>query len=309
VKLTLAPLQTFTDFHFRNALERVYGGVDAYYAPYLKLVNDGKEIKENTKKDILPINNTLFQPIPQILACGSSDYFIMEKYIADLGYKEANWNMGCPYPMVTNKKMGAGMLSDPMLLRKHLEEIFSKNTLKLGFKMRMGIESCDDAYQIVSVLNDFPVNELIIHARFAKQLYTGKPNLEAFKECQRISKHTIVFNGDVCSKFDLDLLLCEFPALESIMIGRGAMRKPWLFDQLKKGSSDHEGIEKVLDFTNLLFDSCSFSNPHKGYALQKCISYWEYLSEGLEDGNKLFRKLKKAKDQKEFLNLIERFVF
>ena len=56
MELALAPLQTYTDHHYRNAHHKVYGGIDTYYAPYLRMNNDGT-IKAGPKLDILPENN------------------------------------------------------------------------------------------------------------------------------------------------------------------------------------------------------------------------------------------------------------
>ena len=61
--LYLAPLQSFTDHHFRNAFQQVLGDVDRFYAPYLKMDHSG-QIKEGPKKDVLPVNNPYEQVVP-----------------------------------------------------------------------------------------------------------------------------------------------------------------------------------------------------------------------------------------------------
>ena len=111
-QLYLAPLQSFTDHHSRNAFQQVLGDVDRFFAPYLKMSNDGI-IKEGPKKDVLPKNNPFEIVVPQIMACCKEAFLVMANYLSDLGYQEVNWNLGCPYPMVANRDLGSGILDKP----------------------------------------------------------------------------------------------------------------------------------------------------------------------------------------------------
>ena len=181
MQLALAPLQTYTDYHFRNAHLAIFKGVDKFYAPYLKLNNDGT-IKNAPKIDILPENNPQITIIPQLMACSEQEFFTMSNYIEDLGYSELNWNMGCPYPMVTNRNLGAGILNKPSDIFNLFDKIFPKLKIGLGVKMRMGLESTADILEILPRLNDYPLTEIIIHARYAKQLYNGTCDHERFME-------------------------------------------------------------------------------------------------------------------------------
>lgn len=302
MELSLAPLQTYTDFHFRNCFQQVFSGVDKFYAPYLKLNNDST-IKENTKVDILPKNNPFQKIIPQLMACSPSEFLLIEDYILNQGYDEVNWNMGCPYPMVTNKNWGAGILNKPDDLKRNLDEICAKSKLKLGIKMRMGLESTEEILTILPILNEFPLSEIIIHGRYAKQLYTGKPDKNRFEECLNISKHPLCYNGDVDSKEEFDAIVNQFPRLEKVMIGRAAISKPWIFEEIL-GFETGNHSKRIVQFTELLYESCLKSNGQKGYALQKIKSYWEYFSEGIEDGKQHYRKLKKMSTSDDFFDYL-----
>lgn len=306
MQLSLAPLQTYTDFHFRNAHQQVFSGVDRFYAPYLKLNNDGT-IKDAPKKDILPVNNPFQIVVPQIMACCAKDFLFMAEYISDLGYEEVNWNLGCPYPMVTNKNLGAGLLDKPEFLLQELEEILKNTTLKVGIKMRMGVEDTSDSLRIVPGLNDFPLTELIIHARYAKQLYNGSCDHDRFAECLSLSKHAIVYNGDITEAEHLQELSNQFGGHQRFMIGRGAMINPALFEEVKTGEwlSSEEYRTRLLKFMRLLHKSLIRYNDAPGYAIGKLQSYWEYLAEGLSNGKQVYRKIKKIKEIQQFFDILE----
>ncbi|MEN9440980.1 MAG: hypothetical protein RLZ33_1057, partial [Bacteroidota bacterium] len=131
--LYLAPLQSFTDHHFRNAFQQTLGDVDRFYAPYLKMSNDGS-IKEGPKNDVLPKNNPFEIVVPQLMACCADDFMVMANYLSDLGYQEVNWNLGCPYPMVAKRDLGSGILNKPEKVLSILEEVIPKTNLSIGIK-------------------------------------------------------------------------------------------------------------------------------------------------------------------------------
>ncbi|AEA44377.1 tRNA dihydrouridine synthase [Fluviicola taffensis] len=305
MQLALAPLQTYTDYHFRNAHQQVYSNVDKFYAPYLKLNNDGT-IKNNPKIDILVKNNPFQKIVPQLMACNKDDFFVMADYIESLGYTEVNWNMGCPYPMVTNKNLGAGILNKPDEILRLLDSILPKTKLGIGIKMRMGLESTQEIIEFLPALNNYPLTEIIIHARNAKQLYNGTCDHERFLECISLTDHSLTYNGDIQSKEDFEFLQKKFSGINNWMIGRGAMINPCIFDEIKTGIFDSSEVyrNKLLKFSGLLTESLLECNPDRGYALSKMKSYWEYLSEGLSDGKQLYRKLKKAKLIEDFNEFI-----
>lgn len=308
MELSLAPLQTYTDFHFRNAHQLIYGGVDKFYAPYLRMNNDGS-IKQGPKLDVLPENNKV-EIVPQLMCCSVQDFFILHDYLIDLGYNEVNWNMGCPYPMVTNKGLGAGVLNNPELLKLWLDEIIPKSKLKLGIKMRMGMSNTHEIFELIPILNSYPLKEIIIHARYAEQLYNGGCDITTFKIASSQLIHPVIYNGDVCSVEDIEKLKDESVQCNDIMIGRGAVKNPAIFQEIKTGTllSGHVYRNKLIDFSKLIEDSCLSSNSNEGYALMRLKSYWEGFTEELTEGKSVYRKLKKVNTLAEFWFTINQMI-
>jgi tRNA-dihydrouridine synthase len=77
---------------------------------YIRL-NGKLVIKSSYERDILPENIGL-EVIPQIITNDPDEFLFVAKYVQELGYKELNWNLGCPYPMVTKCGMGSGLISN-----------------------------------------------------------------------------------------------------------------------------------------------------------------------------------------------------
>ena len=306
--LYLAPLQSFTDHHFRNAFQAVLGDVDRFYAPYLKMSNDGS-IKEGPKLDVLPKNNPFEIVVPQVMACSANDFLLMTNYLADLGYKEVNWNLGCPYPMVAKRDLGSGILDKPEKILQILEEVIPKMDLKLGIKMRMGYESTTDILTLLPELNAFPLSEIIVHARYGKQLYNGACDLDRFEECISLTDHQLVYNGDVNTVADFRMLKARFPSIHHWMIGRGAISNPFLFEMIQEDTEEfpEDWQEIFTEFLDLLLESHLKESGNEGNILLKMKHYWEYFATGIEDGEyhyKTIKKVKNLKDYREMTGLI-----
>lgn len=305
-QLYLAPLQSFTDHHFRNAFQQVLGDVDRFYAPYLKMSNDGV-IKEGPKKDVLPKNNPFEIVVPQIMACCTEDFLVMANYLSDLGYQEVNWNLGCPYPMVANRDLGSGILGKPEKIYQILEDVIPQIQMKLGLKMRMGYESTEDILTILPKLNDFPLSEIIVHARYGKQLYQGQCDHDRFKECIALSNHRLVYNGDINTVEDFRRIKSLFPEINHFMIGRGAISNPFLFEMIQEDSIEfpEDRMEVFSDFLNLLLESYLKETQNEGNVLIKMKHYWEYFSESFENGKRYYRIVKKVNSIPEYQRFID----
>lgn len=305
----LAPLQSFTDHHFRNAFQQTMGDVDRFYAPYLKMSNDGT-IKEGPKNDVLPINNPYEIVVPQLMACCTEDFLLMANYLSDLGYQEVNWNLGCPYPMVAKRDLGSGILNKPEKILSILEDVLPQTDLTLGIKMRMGYEDTSDILTLLPILNQFPLSEIIVHARYGKQLYQGACDHDRFEECISLTKHKLVYNGDINTVEDYRKLKQRFPTINHWMIGRGAVSNPFIFEMIQENEDEfpEDWKEVFHHFLQLLLESQLKESNNEGNVLLKMKHFWEYFSNSFEDGNGVYRTIKKASNCNDYLLKIEQLL-
>ncbi len=308
--LYLAPLQSFTDHHFRNAFQQTLGDVDQFYAPYLKMSNDGT-IKEGPKHDVLPKNNPYELVVPQLMACSADDFMVMANYLSDLGYQEVNWNLGCPYPMVAKRNLGSGMLNQPEKMLSILEEVIPKTNLSIGIKMRMGYEDTSDILTILPALNSFPLKEIIVHARYGKQLYAGSCDHDRFEECIPLTNHTLIYNGDITSVSDFRILKQRFPSIHHWMIGRGAVSNPFIFEMIQEDQDElpEDWKEVFYQFVQILLESQLKESSNEGNVLIKMKHFWEYFSASFENPAKVYRIIKKADSIGDYTAKIEQLLF
>ena len=295
MKIYQAPLQGFTDFTFRKVLSEVFGGIDKYFIPYLSY-GKGKEIKKSQLREVFPENNLDLPAVPQVLFSDRQELFDLVSLLAESNYTEINLNLGCPYPMATNKGRGAAWLEKPEALNEILQELFNqKFPVKFSVKMRAGLINDADFRATLNILNHFPLEEVIFHPRTASQMYTGKANPVLFAEALSLVKHPLVYNGDLFSEADLQAIKIVVPQQDSFMIGRGLLINPELPLQLKGEIFEAKELrKKKKEFHDQLLEAYSARLEGSGHILMKMNQFWSYFSESFENPHKTMKLIKKS---------------
>ncbi|WP_372639536.1 tRNA-dihydrouridine synthase [Ancylomarina sp.] len=298
MKLSLAPLQGFTDLVFRRAFAKYIGGIDQFYTPFLILQN-GDGLKSSHLREVDP--NVEENLIPQFIGNSLKEFIFFRDYLIELGYKKMNWNLGCPFPMLAKKKKGSGLLPYPEMI----EEILSAgldDRIELSIKMRIGYESSEELDAVLNVLNKFNLSEIIVHPRLGKQMYKGDVDLEAFGKALELSKHSVIYNGDICNIEDYQQRLEQFPNLEQMMIGRGLLQD--LFLSLKIKGEELPTAKERLDLLEKLhgeiYDSYTSYLSGDTQLLSKLKPMWEYFSANFNNERKVFKAIKKSGGLKKY---------
>jgi len=291
-----SPLQGFTDYRFRNAHQKYFGGVDLYYAPYIRL-NGKNIIKPGYQKDLQVKNNTTINVIPQVMTNSADEFLFVSDYMQSLGYDELNWNLGCPYPMVTNKCLGSGLISDPDRIDAILDTVHSKSSITVSMKMRMGYDDASEILDVFPVLAKYPIKNIGIHARIGKQLYVGGVDLDSFRRCVESTNQKLYFNGDITSVERYREMVELFPMIDHWMIGRGLIADPFLPSMIKEDTIHYpeDRIERFSKFHDRLFTEYSEKLTGDKAIIRKMLSYWEYFAQRFDNTDQIIKKIKKCK--------------
>lgn len=200
VRLSLGPFQGITDAPFRNVFKRHFGGIDKFYTPFFTGIHKEEHAKNLQGEEIDPKCNDVETLTPQILSTDAEEILRFAKQCKELGYKEINLNMGCPFPRVANKQRGCGLLPHPDMVAQMFETVFEHiGDIKFSVKCRLGYFDPQEIEAIVPIFNKFPLSELIIHPRIGKQLYKGEADVERFTALIPYINAPLVYNGDVFS--------------------------------------------------------------------------------------------------------------
>ena len=304
--LLSSPLQGFTDFRFRNAFNSYFGGIDTFYSPYIRL-NGKFNIKPAYERDLLPENNTHIKVIPQIITNNADEFLFVANYVQQFGYKELNWNLGCPYPMVTKHGMGSGLINNAEKINQILDKVHTESDILVSMKMRLGYENSNEILNVLPILDNYPLKNIAIHARIGKQLYKGGVNLEGFQKCIDLTKHTLYYNGDITSVTKFREMQKQFPSINHWMIGRGLISDPFLPSMIKNNSTIYpeNKLEIFKDFHDTLYQNYSQSLFGTSHLLLKMYHLWEYFSVLFSNPRKTLKKIKKSKSIKAYNTAIQ----
>ncbi len=283
-----APLQGYTEVCYRNAHAACFGGVDTYYTPFVRL--EKGSFRNRDVRGIEPENNKVPHLVPQLIAPSFEKAETILKLFIEKGYREADINLGCPFPLLAKRHNGAGILPYPEEVKELLRLVLAYPQVGFSIKMRLGWENPDECLKLLPVINELPLRQVTMHPRLGKQQYKGEVNLNGFTAFMDACKHPVVYNGDINSLQDFQQIRDRFPALAGIMIGRGLLANPALALECGQGKvlSPDEIAKKLQSMHQSVYTA--YAGQLEGgdaQLLNKMKTFWEYL---LPDADKKLLK-------------------
>ena len=272
MRIYFAPMEGITDAFFRRAHWEVFGGVDAYYMPFL--CPGGKAsltVRERT--DIDPGLNRGVPCVPQILTRDPELFLSVSRRLSDLGYQEVNLNLGCPMAMVTAKGRGSGMLRDRNALARFLDTVCAGSALPVSVKTRIGYADPAEWEALSTLLRQYPLKELIVHLRTREEFYRGRTHRELLPTLSAFPFPTAV-NGDLFSPGDIPT------GTEAVMLGRGLLTNPALARQLRGGPG--LTLDALRSFHDKVYTAYMRHWPEVAVAsrLHELMGYMSFAFEG-----------------------------
>lgn len=315
-KILFAPLQGYTTKAYRRVHAEFAGGIDAYYAPFLRVENGiprAKDLRDLDGEDV----RTVAKTVPQIIANSVEEFRILADALLHKGFNEIDFNMGCPFPMQVNHHRGSGLLRDTKTVTAIMEEIAERSSkpdekanksapsVKFSVKMRLGQDCADEAFELLPILNSAPLAHITIHPRLGKQQYKGALDFEAFDRIYAECKLPLYLNGDITTVERIRELESKYPKLSGVMIGRGLLANPLLAIEYKSGKtwSEQERQKIVLKMHATLMEDACRTYQGASQILSHLQSFWEY-----QEGNipkKIFKKIRKAGNVEEYRAAVE----
>ena len=300
-QIWLAPLHGITSYTFRNTLCRHFGGIDCFMAPFLPTQPAGK-FRPKIWQDITPENNTALPLVPQLMG-NRPEQFVetMQMLNEQFGYERFNTNIGCPSSPVVRHHRGCGLMPNPELVEQIVAEVTGKTPFRLSLKMRLGLHSADEGRNILKRLNNYPIDFLVIHPRLGDNLYEGNPDLALFEEFCHLTKHRIVYSGDVFTVEDYQKLSERFPQVSAWMLGRGLLRNPFLAEEIKNQETD----DKRSRFFAFYQDLTETLLPIRGESgtLANLKELWHYFAHFTHTSDEELQQLLRICDFREFVTV------
>lgn len=300
-QIWLAPLHGITSHTFRNTLCRHFGGIDFFMAPFLPAQPAGK-FRPKVWQDIAPENNTALPLVPQLMGNRPEHFVDTTRMLNEhFGYERFNINIGCPSSPVVRHTRGCGLMPHPDIVEQIVAEVSERTPFRLSLKMRLGLHSADEGRQLLTRLNDYPLDFLVIHPRLGIDLYEGTPDLDTFEEFCQITRHKIVYSGDVFTTEDYERLSERFPQVAAWMLGRGMLRNPFLAEEIKgQDTGDKNG--RFNAFYHDLIDKLLPIRGESG-TLANLKELWHYFAHFTHTSDEELQQILRICDLQEFVKV------
>ena len=155
-------------------------------------------------------------------------------------------NMGCPAPKVTKNGDGSTLLKNPLLIRDIVKIAVKNSTIPITVKTRIGWDDNNiNIIEVSKIIEEAGASAIAIHGRTTKQFYSGKADWNYIKEVKdRIKTIPIIGNGDVIDEYSAKEKI-DFSGVDGILIGRGAIGNPWIFEKIDSYINKGIILEKV----------------------------------------------------------------
>ncbi len=152
--------------------------------------------------------------------------------VANAGADLVDLNVGCPAPRVVRKGVGSAMLKDPELLRRVVSAMRERTQGWLSAKIRAGFDDSAGAVAIARVIEAAGADLITVHPRRRADFYQGVADWRIISAIKQAVSIPVVGNGDVWYAADA-LRMRRETGCDGVMIGRGALRNPWIFEQIE----------------------------------------------------------------------------
>ncbi len=296
----LAPLAGYTDLPFRNVVKKF--GADLTVSEMLS----SNALAYGSTKTIKMMERSPNED-PYSVQIAGSEVDVVRRAVEVLNRQEdidiIDLNCGCPVPKVVCHGSGSSLLNDLPRMAKVIETIKqTSNKSTLSVKIRLGFETKNHV-EIAKLVESCGADFLAVHGRTRSGKFKAPVDYDAIAEIKASVSIPVIANGDIDSYEKAQWVLAHTKA-DGVMIGRGAVGAPWIFHQLKSGSSVVDPMLKHAIIMEHLDGMIHFYGPRGVVMFRKHVHTY---SKGYEGASSIRDLVNRIDDPIEFREVVYRF--
>jgi tRNA-dihydrouridine synthase B len=301
-------MQDVTDLPFMGLMTR-YGGADLYFTEYFRVHADSKLHPEILRS--ITENPTGRPVIAQMIGNDIPSLVRTAKELQQHAIAAVDLNLGCPAPVVYKKCAGGGLLREPQRVDAILGALREAVTGKFTVKTRLGFE--DDAVfeTLMPIFAKHSIDLLTVHGRTVAQMYRSGVNYDRIAQAVSAMRCPVLANGNVSSAGKAAEILRHTGA-RGLMIGRGAIRNPWLFRQIREHLHGKDVFvpkgREVLAYVEDLYETVTSPEVGEVLQVQKLKKYLNFLGVGVEPTGAYLHAMRRTKTRAELFRVCEEFL-
>jgi len=303
--LWLAPLAGYTDQAFRRLCK--HWGAEVMLS---EMVSADGLVRDSAKTEFLLRFNEMERPFG-IQLFGHDPFTMAKATEAAIAFAPdfIDINMGCPVKKVVRRGAGSALMQTPDLAVQIVQECkrVTSGIIPLSAKFRSGWDSSNLNYLTFGLaMQDAGADFLCLHPRTTKQMFSGTSNWEHIADLKKHLSIPLIGNGDIQSPEDA-LRMRNETGCDGMMIGRGALGRPWLFNQCREYISNHSFSpitrEQVLETVLMHLDHALASKPER-VVVREMRSQMCFYTKGLLGKAEIRRQINHAESAEELKRIL-----
>ena len=303
--LALAPMQDVTDLAFWRVIAP-YGGADVYWTEYFRVHGDSRP--ERWILDSIARNPTGRPVVAQLIGNDVAALGRTARELQRYPIAAVDLNLGCPAPVVYRKCAGGGLLRDLNRIDAILGALREAVMVPFTVKTRIGFESAAEFDDLLALFARHDIDLLTVHARTVAQMYRPGVRYDLIARAARSLRCPVLANGNVYSAEQALAVLAETGA-RGLMIGRGAIRNPWLFRQIRQRQRGQPVTlptgRDVLAYIRQLWDSQVTPDANESAQVQRLKKFMNFIGEGVPPPERFLHEIRRVTTRPDFFRVCE----
>ena len=306
--IALAPMQDVTDLPFWELMAR-YGGPDLYFTEYFR-IREGFKLHQSILKSITH-NPTGKPAIAQMIGNHVPSLVTAARELQQHPVAAIDLNLGCPAPMVYKKCAGGGLLREPARVDTILGALREAIKIPFTVKTRIGFDDPSVFDELLPLFSKHHIDLLTVHGRTVHEGYRSGVHYDYIARAVDTLPCPVLANGNVYSAAKAQKVL-EDTGAAGLMIGRGAIRNPWIFHQIRQTQNGETPFipkgHDVLNYLKDLFETVRPPSLRERSHVQKMKKYFNYIGIGIEPTGEFLHRIRRATDTKGLFVICEEYL-
>lgn len=298
--LALAPMQDITDLPFWRVMA-AYGGPDVYFTEYFR-VFPGSHLNRGILQSITE-NPTGRPAVAQLIGNDVTELVRSARELQAYPVAAVDLNLGCPAPVVYRKCAGGGLLRDPQLIDTLLGALRDALTVPFTVKTRVGFDSAEGFDALLPIFARHRLDLLTVHGRTVAEMYRTEVRYHLIARAASVMPCPVLANGNVHSAAKAAEVL-RLTGARGLMIGRGAIRNPWIFTQIRQRLAGEPGFtptgRDVLAYVHTLYEALRPPGLRDTSFITKLKKHMNYLGLGVEPTGAFLHRIRRVTTRSAF---------
>ena len=302
----LAPMQDVTDLAFMGVIAH-YGAPDYFFTEFFRV-----HAASRPEKHILRSidENTTGRPVfAQLIGEDLAQLARTATELLRHPVAGIDLNLGCPAPKVYKKNVGGGLLRDPERVGEILGTLRAAVPGLFTVKMRIGFEDARHFDRLLDLVNEHRVDLLSVHGRTVKEMYRSEVHYDYIARAAARSRCPVLANGNITSAATAARVLGETRAA-GVMIGRHAIRNPWIFRQCREIFSGQPvtrlTLADVRDYVERLYRATQTPELLDRYHVNKMKKYLNFVGQSVDATGAFLHDMRRAETETDLFTICDR---